>query len=367
MKRKKVLIICRLDGFANSIRPKKIKALLERKNFEVNILDAITLKINEENKNKDASIIKKRLMEFLKRYFLDYLINLYLKSNGKKLYNIIKNKNYDAIICETEMDAYLFFEDIKAIKILDLPTPLIEELYQGKLISKKKYEELIKKEIELYKRADFLSFHWHTYTDYVKKNIYNGKNLLIANWGCEPKPKDRIAKFSNKPRIIFMGYLEGYWNNLPLLSKLSKLYPIDVYGGPEPDKKWGLNYKGYAKSTDILSNYQFGLITITKDRLRKSSFSSKHLEYLSYGLPVLTPNWRKDKLLDNVSIHYNEKNFLKKIKEYSNKKEWRKRSKKCYAKSRKLNWGDNLKMLINIFKNKTQNNLGKEIFDEKTN
>ena len=165
------------------------------------------------------------------------------------------------------------------------------------------------------------------------------------NWGCDPRPRQRLVKFSKTPRIVFLGSLEGYWVNLPLLSKLSKIYPIDVYGGPKPDKKWGLDYKGYAPSLDILSKYQLGLITITKDKLRKSSFSSKHLEYLSYGLPTLTPDWRKDKILDDVSISYNETNFLDKVKEFSKKKKWKEMSKRSYKKSKDLNWGDNLKPL----------------------
>jgi len=358
MKKKKVLIICRMDGFANSIRPKKIKNLLEKKGFEVDILDTITFKINDENKGRKVSILKKKLMEFLKRYFLDYLINFYFKNNGKKIYNLIKNKDYDIIICETEMDAYLFFEDIKAIRILDLPAPLIEELYQGNLISQKKYDELIRKEIALYKKVDFLSFHWHTYSNYVKKNIYNGKNFIELNWGCDPKSKDILAKFSDKPKIICLGYLEGYWVNLPLLSKLSKMYPIDIYGGPKPDKKWGLNYKGYAPSLDILSKYQFGLITITKDKLRKSSFSSKHLEYLSYGLPVLTPDWREDSILEDVSIYYNENNFLERIKEVSDKRKWESMSKKSYKKSQELKWNLNLKPLIKVLRNYFEDNKG---------
>ena len=101
-----------------------------------------------------------------------------------------------------------------------------------------------------------------------------------------------------------MGYLKGYWNNIPLLARLSQKYEIDVYGGPKPPKKYGLNYRGYTPNTDILAEYQFGLITITDDPLRRSSFSSKHLEYMNYGLPVLTPDWRKDPNLDDFSIYY---------------------------------------------------------------
>jgi hypothetical protein len=347
----KVLIICRLDGFANSVRPKKIKELLEKGGFEVDILDTITFNIfNKDFKERKISHLKKRFMDFLKKHFLSLLVDTYLKRNSQKIFEFLKNKNYKIIICETAMDSYIFMRNLNAVKILDLPAPFIEELYYGNLISKKKYEELIKRERELFQEVDFLSFHWHTYVDYVKNNLYNDKNLQVLNWGCDPRPKGKLAKFCDKPKVIFLGYLEGYWVNLPLLSELSKIYPIDVYGGPKPNKKWGLNYKGYAPTLDVLSNYQFGLVTITKDKLRRDSFSSKHLEYLSYGLPVLTPEWRKDSILDDVSIYYNETTFLEKIQKFSKKDVWELMSKRSYKRSRDLKWRSNFKPLIKFLR-----------------
>lgn len=120
-----------------------------------------------------------------------------------------------------------------------------------------------------------------------------------------------------------------------------------MYGAPAPPKKYGINYKGYAHP-DVLSKYQFGLVTITKDRLRRWGFSAKHLEYLSYGLPVLVADWRKNLHLLKGSIPYNEKDFLGKIKKYSDKKEWQKMSDLAYKQSKKYSWDGVLEPLGKI-------------------
>lgn len=187
----------------------------------------------------------------------------------------------------------------------------------------------------------------------MRKNVYNGNNIFIANMGCNPKAKR--AKWTSLPRLVFMGALEderdlAYWINIPLLARLNSQYPIDVFGGPSPRESLGLRYKGYVPTTEILGDYQFGLITSSKDKLRRSGFSSKHLEYLSYGLPVLTPDWREDPLLDSVSIKYNESNFLDKIREYSNRAKWETMSERCYLQSLKWTWETQLEPLLQILK-----------------
>ena len=102
---------------------------------------------------------------------------------------------------------------------------------------------------------------------------------------------------------------------------------------------------------DILSNYQFGLISISKDRLRTEGFSAKHIDYLSYGLPVLTPEWRRDPLLESTSIYYNEDNFVQVINNYSQENEWKQMSEKGYESAKQMKWENVLKPLDTIINN----------------
>src|SRR6185437_15284485 len=115
----------------------------------------------------------------------------------------------------------------------------------------------------------------------------SGANILTLDFGCTPAA--RRAEFKDPPRVIYLGSLSSRFIDLPLLSRLGRIYPhIDVYGGPAPDPKLGLNYLGYAHPS-ILQKYQLVLITCTRDELRREGFSAKHLHYLAYGLPVLAP------------------------------------------------------------------------------
>ena len=87
--------------------------------------------------------------------------------------------------------------------------------------------------------VDYLSFHWETYAVYsVTHYGISGRNLLQLNWGCAPV-SERV-RFKNPPRVVMLSSLGSKFVNLPLLSRLSELYPIDVYGGPPPDPSLGL-------------------------------------------------------------------------------------------------------------------------------
>jgi hypothetical protein len=239
-------------------------------------------------------------------------------------------------------------KDFSSLKILDSPSPWVDEAFYGGKLTRNAYLQLRSMELEEYVKSDYVAFHWENYTRYVQQHIYNGKNIFILNWGCTPKEKR--AHYQNPPRIVFLGLLKGYWVNLPLLTRLSKKYPIDVYGGPPPPKKLGLRYKGYAPSTDVLSDYQFGLVTISDDPLRRQSFSSKHLEYMNYGLPVLTPQWRSDPKLRHISIYYDENNFLEKVHEFSKRDKWQQMSDSCYNQAQEWRWSRNLRPLLAILR-----------------
>jgi hypothetical protein len=135
---------------------------------------------------------------------------------------------------------------------------------------------------------------------------------------------------------VYIGSLSSRFIDLPLLSRLTRLYPhVDVYGGPQPDRRLGLNYRGYA-SPDVLNSYQFGLVTCTRDELRREGFSAKHLDYLAHGLPVLVPAWRRHLELLRGSVAYNEDSFGSVIAELSNHASWQRVSDEAYAQAQRL-------------------------------
>ncbi len=98
----------------------------------------------------------------------------------------------------------------------------------------------------------------------------------------------------------------------------------------------------------MLADYQFGLVTISDDELRRHSFSSKHLDYISYGLPVLTPAWRPDPVLEPSSVYFTAENFLDRIGEFAAEPAWRAKSEAALASAAELSWDAALRPLLGL-------------------
>jgi hypothetical protein len=362
---KKAVVLCSMDGYANSVKPEQIKILLERHGYSVNLFSTNTL-------SRFSNYGWRRFLPYpkwnhIKLFFLEGIYMVALKQGnltvkkmissfalirilplrGKILRNKILSEKYDLLICETNFDEAIVEGRVATIQILDLPSPLAEELLYGGELNQDTFDRIKLFEQSLYAKADYISFHWHTYADFVKHNKYNGENFIDIGYGVSPK-KAR-AHFSKNAKIAFLGYLGGYWINTKLLEDLSGIFlNIDVWGGPQLNLD--INFKGYAPTSDVLADYQFGLITITNDPLRRSSFSSKHLEYFSYGLPVLVPEWRRDDVLDGGSIYYNAKNFVSVINAYMDEAKWNEKSKAALAIAERLTWERALQPLASILK-----------------
>ncbi len=357
----RIAILAYLDRSANSIRPAKIKQEFKKRGHTVVLVDST--KLNKRSHGFDtASAIDhtKRSWRFpclvlsaiglfneLSRYKIcSWFSPIETYFTARVLEAKLREGRYDIIIAESEMLGYVFTRKLPGTLLLDAAAPAAEEMLYSGMIPRFIYNRVVAMRLRTFAASTYVNYHWYRYTDYVRKHIYKGKNLIQVDYGCDLHATR--AQYSKVPRVVFLGNLGGYWNNFPLLANLSKQYPFDVYGHPAPHPKYGLHYKGYAPSTDIVSQYQFGLITITKDELRKSSFSSKHLEYLSYGLPVLTPDWRKDRKLAPVSIPYNEKTFRKQIERYSNQARWQALADKSYETAKQWSWDRVLQPMVEL-------------------
>ncbi len=334
----RVGIVCSLDGTSNSVRPIEIQRFLRARGHEVTLVNTC-----------DNTVFtpwfyrRKRLREMLRGTTSTPEL---MEMRATVLERHLKKGRFDVIICEVSLDSYVLTKNLGCLKIYDCPTPLTDEMRYTPGFPPRELEQLRAMELETYKAVDFLTFYWETYVSYVKRNVYDGPNLFTMNYGCHPRPKR--AAFSQPPRIAYMGHLGGYWLNWDLLLRLAELSPdIDVYGAPESEHTRRLNYKGYA-SSDVLADYQFGLITITKDELRREGFSAKHIEYIAYGLPVLVPDWRRHLDLIGGSIPYNENSFLAQIERYSDEGEWQNKSNEAYEQAMRLDWDITLRPLEKI-------------------
>ncbi|MFC1864246.1 hypothetical protein ACFLYG_00235 [Chloroflexota bacterium] len=269
----------------------------------------------------------------------------------------IKKEVPDVIIAIGYMDIVL--RDFDCLKIFFCEAPATDENYfalahrsTAKGYDLEYIKELREREINAFNKADYVVFPWECYEEYVRRYVYENDNLLTIRFGCTPQ--QNAVSFFFPPSIVYLGALGRYWNNMELLSHLSSITPnvIDVYGSPDPARKYNLRYKGIAPTLDVLNNYQFGLNTVSKDILRQNAFSSKILDYLSYGLPCLFPEWQRFPHELKGCVSYNEDNFVEVLEKYSEKSEWQKLSQEAIEQARELSWDKTLQPLLKLIESR---------------
>jgi hypothetical protein len=351
---KRVMIIGQRDRFANGVRAEQLRDFLRDRGHQVLLVDTHYLgrasgdRRSLLNKLPPLSIPRSGL------YALEVLsalltrrwrwgrrrLSYYLLLGDYHLRTRILSSELcfdavDLVICSTPHDAGVLTTVTSARTLYDCPTPWADELWYEDRLTAQQHRRLHRLEAGLFERVDHLAFYWQTYGGYAVAHYgLNGRNLMTLNLGC--KPEQQRARFDSPPRVVYIGSLSSRFIDLPLLSRLTRLYPhIDVYGGPPPDPELGLNYRGYA-SPDVLESYQFGLVTCTRDELRREGFSAKHLDYLAHGLPVLVPAWRRHLELLRGSVPYNEDSFAAVIAERSNRASWQRVSDEAYAQAQRL-------------------------------
>lgn len=357
--KKRIAVICFLDGYANSSKPTIIKAVLSARGHDVTLVNTKFMSRLGETGTKRL-VPSPRPAAFLIYILetLDFVTGRFpwlrsvrhrlllgqMKLRAALLAPLVSK--FDVVVCESPIDSLVFLRNLgDAMTIYDCATPLADEHYYGGELGERQYARFKQLETEVYRAVDHLSFHWACYADYVKKHYEDTGNIFIFDGSAAEK--DTVAHYAAKPKIVYLGYLAGYWINLPLLSRLSKLYDIDVYGAPEPPSALGLHYKGYAKPS-VLAEYQFGIITITDDQLRSEGFSAKHVEYLSYGLPVLVPTWRVSARGMKGTLFYDEDNFLDIIKQYSKRSAWQKMSDAALAQAGEYSTDKTMRTFIKL-------------------
>lgn len=363
---KRVLIVCERDGFANEQKPSAIERFLRERGHDVRLVDTYSLSRASARRGslanklprlrprhlglygvEAASALLTRRWNFARRRLSYYVLVAAYRLRQTILSSSLPLDDFDLVICLHPDDAGVVTVPTSARAFYDCMTPWADELYFEEMLTESQHAKLRRLEADLFEGVDFLSFSWETYADYAMEHYgISGRNFLQLNWGCTPSA--RRAQFETPPRIAFLSSLGSRFINVPLLSRLAKLYPhIDVYGGPPPDPALGLNYLGYASPT-VLQRYQLGLITCSQDELRRNGFSAKNLEYIAYGLPVLVPAWRRHMELIRGTVPYDEDTFLAVIERLSDEAEWRRMSDEAYSQAQRLAWDETLRPLESL-------------------
>jgi O-antigen/teichoic acid export membrane protein len=361
---RRVLIVAQLDGYANSVKPLAIERYLREHGYDVHLADTLCLARASSAAgslgrtlpgsarpaklalyaNDVVSKVLTRRWSFGRRHLSYYVLLTDHRLRRRILRAELALDDFDLVICETPYDAGVLTTPTSAATLYDCPNPWADEVLNEGRLTPGQHRKLRGWERDFLEEMEYLSFSWETYGRYAQEKYgISGHNFLQLNWGCTPSVER--AGFARPPRVAYLGSLSGQFINLPLLSRLSRLYPnIDVYGGPPPDPSLGLNYRGYG-SPEVLREYQFGLITCTRDAIREEGFSAKHLHYLAYGLPVLVPAWRRHLDLLRGSVPYTEEDFASRIGALSDAARWQSLSDEAYEQARRLDWNRTLEPL----------------------
>jgi hypothetical protein len=264
------------------------------------------------------------------------------------LEKIIRRKRYEAVIGVETPFSLVLTRNLDCLKIFSCESIESIEYYYRYPRNTTRINNMKEMEFAILETSDYVLFPWDSTENFVRKYIYNGNNLTTVKFGCNPQPK--TASFKYPPSIVSMGNIGYYWSNRELLAYLTKVSPyhIDLYGKYKPPRRYGLNYRGYAPSVDVLLNYQFGLNTVSKDKYRRNHFSSRPLSYLAFGLPVLSPDWMQLSHELKGCLPYNENNFTDLVEKYSERSLWEKTGKEAHEQAQELDWSVTLQPLEKI-------------------
>jgi hypothetical protein len=364
---KRVLVICQLDRYANGLKPVAIEQFLRNRGHEVRLVDTYYLSRASSSRTSFArklpslrprktclyatelaSVLLTRRWRLGRRILSYYFLVADHRLRSAILASSLPLDAFDLVICETPYDAGVLTRTMSATTLYDCPAPWADEVYYDGRLTKRQHAALRRSEMQLFEDVDYLAFHWESYARYVLERYgISGRNLVKLNFGITPAANR--ARFVDPPRVVYLGNLSASFNDTPLLARLAALYPqIDVYGGPPPHPRLGLNYLGYAPSLDVLRQYQLGLVTCSQDALRRDGFSSKHLQYLAYGLPVLVPAWRRHLDLLRGSIPYTEQTFRSVLDAFKSERFWQAASDDAYDQARRLDWEETLRPLQDL-------------------
>ena len=253
----------------------------------------------------------------------------------------IRKDEYDILIGRESMAAYVLCKEFDALKIFDVGNiSYIEQYYLAKY--HKRVEEIYAIEMKIFEYVDYVLVHDQLLIDFLRKLDFPYLDkIVLSKLGC--LPGKRKAQFAPSPKIVVVGLQNFFPHDYFFLSYLTKIskFPIHSYGlrnCSAPFYPAPLNYKGYRENLDFLADYQFGLITVSRDWLREHSPSNKFGDYFSHGLPVLFPSWMKAGYQYKGAIAYDEDNFNDIIGKYSEMNAWARMHEETLAQAEKMSY-----------------------------
>lgn len=275
-----------------------------------------------------------------------------IESLARHLAAMLRAERFDVVIARGIEVGRALCHGVPGLKILDWPNIHYVEAYSSGESDLRRVESIFERERAVLEATDIVLSPGHHLTRFIETTVPVaglGKKLVTAPLGCEPAT--RRAQPSATPRIVYAG---SYYpiQDPYLLSRLTALspFPIDCYGPqrpPDAHLPHRLNYRGFAPDPSFLADYQIGLITLSRDRLREASPATKLAYYFSHGLPVLFPAWMKEGHdFQTCAIPYAEGIFTERARSIINPERWAPLSAAAIKAAGERSWARTLGPLV---------------------
>jgi len=274
----------------------------------------------------------------LRRRFLPHFWNYV----ADEIWPRIQSGSYEAVIGRAQPAAYALTRcESDVLKIYDVANIAFLERYHGWAPDLSEVETDYEKELEICRVADHIFVHHGLMVDFFRQHVFDDPRVRAVRMGCYPAA--RMAQFAPSPRLVYAGSYH-YIQDPYLLSLLAgqSPYPIDCYGQKNPNYRFlptPLDYRGFREDTAFLADYQCGVITVSQDRLRRYSPSTKFPYYFAHGLPVLFPEWMEEGHTYAAAVPYSERTFADQARRVcGDRATWSRLSAAALALADELQW-----------------------------
>jgi hypothetical protein len=225
-------------------------------------------------------------------------------------------------------------------RILDIPNIEYLEMYYGGT-EPAEIEPYYQRERAAFDAADHILLPHEILTRFFRTNVLDHEKVVTVRMGCDAAT--RRAQFVVPAHLVYAGSYALIQDPylLSLLAERSP-FPIACHGNRDPNRAFfpaRLDYRGYASDPSFLADYQAGLITVSPDRLRRHSPSTKFAYYFAHGLPVFFPEWMEEGRTYPSAIPYSEESFAERVRElFADRARWEGHSEAALETSRALRW-----------------------------
>lgn len=357
------------SGLGDRIRIDSIFRFLQNSGFNVYeaVLPSIYTLYGYAKREGISKILTRLLPHDSRNPVLRYL-NLNVARNF--LDQMIRNLDFDVILAETYLAGWLSLEFCKRSS-----TPLIVDAHGLAGAEAKGYNEKswhIKEilEAEVFKSCTHLLVVSNKMKEYIVRHfkIPSDKISVIYNGADTQK---LTAKFNHPLKVIYAGNF-AYWEQVDDYLEIAKKanssdFKFYLAGSGQMKKhvlarikreNIPIKYLGHlprSKMLNIMSKMQIGIAPSTKDTARLVAFPIKVLDYMSCGLPVITPSvgdWGKMIETEDCGISIKDdsvKNYITALETMKRKVVWQCKSNNGIQTIKiKYNWNRVLSPLKNL-------------------